>query len=302
MEVYIPRSGRIFLDLIFAGLDRVPVPGEEHYSKRFDAMLGGIFNVARALTRLGVDAHLAADVGTDLPSSIVRELWNRSGVPATFRREVNRPSAAITCAYSLDHDRAFLSYADEQAPPDADPEILVRHNVRFVVLPGFPHDEGLLPTLRKARELGIPVFLDGQFTENTVDHPLVRKHILAADYFMCNELEARTLTGREDAADAAVDLSKLASRAIVKRGADGAVLTGGGTTIAQSAPKIEVVDTTGAGDCFLAGFVYAKVRGFSDRDALRYAVATGTITCTGMGGEAAPDEKALRRLVDDKSW
>jgi sugar/nucleoside kinase (ribokinase family) len=297
MDVYIAPSGRIFLDFIFSGLDRVPTAGEEHYSKNFAAMLGGTFNVARALVRLNIDAHLAADVGTDLPSRIVRSLWDQAHVPTTFRREIAQAATAITCSYSMPHDRAFLSYVDPLPRPDASPDLLIRHKVGHVVLPGFPHDESLLPMLEKARELKIPSYLDGQFTERSSDHPFVRKHISLVEYFMCNSLEARALTGHEDPAKAALALAEIAPAAIVKAGADGAALARDGKIVRCVAPRVEFVDSTGAGDCFLAGFVYAKVHDKDDKEALRIATAVGSLTCTGPGGEAAPTEDQLTRFL-----
>jgi len=302
MEVFIAPSGRLFLDLIFTGFDRPPMLGEEHYAKNFASMLGGTFNTARAFLRLGIDAHLAADVGTDLPSRIVREQWDAEGAPATFRREIDGPAAAITCSFSMECDRALLSYVDELPPPDSDPEILVRHAVRHMVMPGFPPDEGLLPMMRKARELGVPIYLDGQFTERSAADPLVSAHLSIVNYFMCNELEAAALSGKSDPAEAAVFLEGIAPAAIVKCGACGAVMVKRGEITLQPAPKVEVVDTTGAGDCFVAGFVCAKIHGMDDRTALRFAVATGSLTCTGMGGGATPTFDEVQRMLGDSRW
>jgi sugar/nucleoside kinase (ribokinase family) len=92
----------------------------------------------------------------------------------------------------------------------------------------------------------------------------------AIDLMFCNEPEMATLTGKPDFEDGLAMLSAKVPVLVVTKGAEGAVaLAGGERAQVAAAPVDKVVDTTGAGDLFAAGFLYGHVRGKSLEDALR---------------------------------
>ena len=157
-----------------------------------------------------------------------------------------------------------------------------------------------LPELfQEARALGLTTSFDSQWdmTETWDDRidPLLR----AADMFLPNLEEARRIT-RKIAAPAAA--SELVRRAVqgrepgrpftlaVKQGAAGAVAMHGTweyEVVEAAVLPVEVVDTTGAGDSFDAGFLYGILADWPLRDALELGVACGSLSCTGIGGTAA---------------
>ncbi len=293
MEVFIPSTGRIFLDLVFSGLDQIPVPGEEHYAKSMDIMAGGMYNAARALHRLGVDVQLAADLGSDLPSKILREFWEADGLPDTFLRHHDQPTAAVTCSFSLADDRAFLSYVDDKPTPLSDPAIIDKHDVKCVLLSGIPDSDLFIPLLERAKAREAITLMDSQFDHPPLTTPWMKRLISQVDYLLCNEGESKVLSGEKNIEDAGRFLNNLGPIVIIKLGAKGALLTSGNSSIQVSAPSVDVVDTTGAGDCFVAGFCYAKLRGHDDESALAHAAACGSLSCAGAGGAAAPYEDTL---------
>ena len=90
-------------------------------------------------------------------------------------------------------------------------------------------------------------------------------------------LAGRPLSGlRETAAFAASLVARGVRYALVSRGADGAILASPRGCLCCRAPQGGIVDTTGAGDSMLAGFLLAHGRGDDDGEALRFAVACGT--------------------------
>ena len=74
---------------------------------------------------------------------------------------------------------------------------------------------------------------------------------------------------------------------VVKLGADGALAVRGEEVVRQKAPRMVVLDTTGAGDSFDAGFVAAFISGWPLGEALSLAVACGSLSTRGIGGTAA---------------
>src|SRR6202042_1499524 len=89
-------------------------------------------------------------------------------------------------------------------------------------------------------------------------------------------------------------LKALVPTVVIKRGGAGATAFHGGARYDLDAVKVDVVDTTGAGDCFNAGFVHAHLAGQPFRKCLVAAVACGSAAVTAPGSSAAPDEGALQ--------
>jgi sugar/nucleoside kinase (ribokinase family) len=99
-------------------------------------------------------------------------------------------------------------------------------------------------------------------------------------YLLCNEQEAAALGGAER-------LAGSGSTVVVKRGPRGAWLLGGGRTLEAEAPQVEVVDATGAGDSFDAGFLAGRLGGMALADALALGCACGALSTRALGGIAA---------------
>jgi 2-dehydro-3-deoxygluconokinase len=104
------------------------------------------------------------------------------------------------------------------------------------------------------------------------------------DIFLCNDHEAWRLTGFEEPSGAAHHLrSRGARAAIIKLGAQGCWLDSDGFQGRISAPKVEVVDTTGAGDAFAAGLIQAILRGKSLQAACYVGNVAGARAVAALG-------------------
>jgi sugar/nucleoside kinase (ribokinase family) len=97
---------------------------------------------------------------------------------------------------------------------------------------------------------------------------------------LANEDEAQVLTGRDDPLTALTELAARVGSAVVKRGAAGVAWSGGDDPLVVPAIPTRVVDTTGAGDAFAAGFLAA---GGADIDALRAGVALAARAVAQLG-------------------
>ncbi|MFL6788755.1 MAG: adenosine kinase [Sphingomicrobium sp.] len=117
------------------------------------------------------------------------------------------------------------------------------------------------------------------------------------DLLFCNEDEALQLTGRTDLKDALTELSIKVSTLVVTKGPEGAIAIENGERIAiPAAPVGEVIDTTGAGDLFAAGFLAARCKGAG----LERCLWTGAIAAAEViqhyGARPMTDLKALVQL------
>ena len=84
---------------------------------------------------------------------------------------------------------------------------------------------------------------------------------------------------------------------VAKLGADGATLVSPDGSVAVAADAAEIVDTTGAGDNFDAGFIAAVLDGCTPREALARAVASGSHAVGGFGGTGAMADAAHVRAA-----
>jgi sulfofructose kinase len=145
---------------------------------------------------------------------------------------------------------------------------------------------------RIAGAAGIPVTSDiDKALESTpalvaaVTFPIFAEHVPAA------------LTGLADLEGALRRLRATYPRRLtVTLGPRGAVALDGDTFIHEPAFAVKVVDTTGAGDIFRAGFIYATLHGYDARQTLRFANAAGAASCRRLG--AIPSAPSLEEVQD----
>jgi len=108
-----------------------------------------------------------------------------------------------------------------------------------------------------------------------VTYPIFAEHVPAA------------LTGIADLEKALRALrTRLPQVLCVTLGPRGAMALEGDELVCQPAFQVDVVDTTGAGDVFRGGFIYARLHGYDIRDTLRFAVAAAAASCRRLGAMA----------------
>ena len=118
------------------------------------------------------------------------------------------------------------------------------------------------------------------------------------DYLLVNNDDALLLSGAADVSSA-IDwfLARGVKTCAITTGPDGALVrTQGGDEVAIPAYDIAVVDTTGCGDAFSAGFIAGITRGQSPHEAAEWGVAMGSYTARALGSDASP--KSLAELTE----
>ncbi len=150
--------------------------------------------------------------------------------------------------------------------------------------------EGALHIVEEVRAKGLPIFFDPSTVGIFMDVGLVqiREWLTMVDVVILNEEEAQFISGFSNVIEAAEDLLTLTPTVVIKRGAIGALASHRGSAIVQvPAMSSKVVDTTGAGDAFAAGFI----RAWSNEKILVDALEAGTklgAQCVGLVGSRPP--------------
>jgi len=141
--------------------------------------------------------------------------------------------------------------------------------------------------IARAKSQGLSVSLDPSWDETLIRDPALIDNCRGVDLFLPNAEEAAAIA-RTDDPDRALDvLSRQFPQVVLKQGADGAVLARSGECHRLPAPRVDVVDTTGAGDAFNAGFIHAWLKGRDPRSCLRAAIEAGSLSVQAAGGATA---------------
>ncbi len=293
-DIFLP--GDYFFDLIYTGLPEFPVLGREIFSRDLTATGGALFITAVALHRLAVRVGWSSSFGTDSYSQFVRQLAAEEGLDLALARDLDRPFRRISTAIPYQGERAFVTYVDP-LPPDQDDYWLAQMagcDFRHLHLGAVWSNTRLEQMARAAREQGATISMDCQDMPNLYKICIWRELLDKIDVFMPNAREAMQITGTTAVQSALEILMDWVRIAVVKDGANGAWIAHEGTI--HHAPAIDagpVVDTTGAGDSFNAGFLYGwVVEGAPLQTCARYGNICGGISVTAVGGATAAPTRA----------
>jgi len=288
-------AGDANLDLVLRGDVRPRFGQAEQYLSGADLVLGssaGIF--ASGLARLGADVRLVARVGEDSFGERTAGLLVAAGVEVSELRTV--PGATgLSVILSDGSDRAILTLPGAMAGLEAEEvnRALARsgathlHVASIFLLPGLrQHLPGLLA---RARAAGVTTSLDPNWDPDErwtgVAECLPHLDVLLPNAAEAVELAA-ALTGRRepDAVESARHLAAAGPVVVVKDGDRGGFAVAGSAVERAPALSVRVVDTTGAGDSFDAGFLAAWLDGRPVGESLTWAVAAGSLSATAAGG------------------
>ena len=290
--------GEYFCDLIFTGLPEPPRLGADLFSRSFEMAPGGSgYILTTALHRLGVQARWMAHFGNDLFSQFVLREAQREGLDSSLFQVYDQPLRSLSASFSFTHDRGFISYWDPF--PACHPEsAIAAQRPRWVVNPPFDCSTESRALIEFIHQHGGRAFVDCQYVTTTLDEPGLADTLRLVDVFAPNQSEACQLTGEEEPADAAARLAQFCPLVVVKAGAQGAYAHAGEQAWHAPALPVEVVDTTGAGDAFDAGFLAGLLWGEPIETCLRCGNICGGLSTTQPGGASAtPTLEELTRYL-----
>jgi ribokinase len=282
------------VDLVLTG-DVVPRFGQEEQLLDSSAtVLGSSAGiVAHGLARLGVPVSLVACVGDDEFGRFT--LAALGDVDTTFVRVVPGVPTGLSVILSAPEDRSILtstgamtrvSAVDVLAAVDAGSFTHV-HFASYFLLPQLAASlPTLLPVLR-AR--GLTISLDTNW-DPAARWAGLDEVLPLVDVFLPNLEELRAVSpGHESDEAAAVALAERGPAIVVKAGRDGGwSVRSGELPVSSAGLVLDVVDTTGAGDSFDAGYLAAMVDGVDDESRrLGWATTAGSLSTRAAGGTAA---------------
>jgi sugar/nucleoside kinase (ribokinase family) len=160
----------------------------------------------------------------------------------------------------------------------------ILHVAGSLVLPGID-GEPTAELMRRARRAGVTTFLDTVWDDTGRWMQLLEPCLPETDYFIPSLPEAQAVTGLEEPRQVArALLDKGVGTVVLKMDAEGClVMNRAGEELQLPAYEVEVIDATGAGDAFAAGFIAGVWYGWPFEKTARFANAVGALCVTGMG-------------------
>lgn len=236
--------------------------------KTHQATGGSAGNAIRGMAQLGAATGFIGKVGDDCYGNFYREGLLKRQTEAILLISDTLPSGVASTFISPDGERTFGTYLGAASTLKAEELSLeMFKGYTYLFIEGYlvQDHEMILRAIELAKEAGLQVCLDmASYNIVAGDHEffslLINKYV---DIVFANEEEARAFTGK--APQEALDIiAKMCSIAIVKVGEAGSLIRKGTEEVhVQAVPVEKVVDTTGAGDYFAAGFLYGLTCGYS---------------------------------------
>lgn len=293
--------GSINADL-YLEIDRLPLPGETIAGRGAAVRPGGKgANQAAAAARLGCPTCFAGQIGLDAYGSDLQAALAATGADTRWLRRVPGPSGqALILLQAGGQNSIVVVGGANQAWDRLDPGLEEAISQAGCLLMQCEIPIALVQAAAgRARQAGVPVVLDAGGLDGRLPDglwPLV-------EVFSPNESELASLVGCDTSHEAGLLaaarrlLDHGVRQVLIKLGARGSLLVGPGTQVLRQAIfPVDVVDTTGAGDCFTAAFTVARLEGRSDPQVLRFASAAAALCVTGKG---ALPSMPLRAQVED---
>jgi sugar/nucleoside kinase (ribokinase family) len=291
--------GELNVDIVLSGLPSPPVLGSEVLAQEMRMVLGSASAIfATGIARLGHPVCFVSKTGDDDFGRFCREALHNAGIATHGLLLSQRPTGA-TIVLSTRDDRALVTHLGAIADLGYDdlPPNLFR-GYKHLHLTSYFLQERLRAAfprvMREAKAAGLSVSFDPNSDPAQAWSPEIWEVMRIPDVVFVNESEAQALTGATDLREALAVLQERTPCTVVKQGSGGATAVRGTERMHVGTFPVNVVDTTGAGDSFAAGFIHGLLKKRPLRECLLLANATGALSTTGVGGTATqPDSKAL---------
>lgn len=256
---------------------------------------GSSANTMSGSAKLGVKTGYIGKVGEDLLGEFFAEEMRKTHVePLLFKTPT--PTGCAHAIITPDGERTFATYlgaALELSDKDLTPELFQGWDI-FYVEGYLVYNQTLLnKALELAKAQGMTIAMDLASFNVVEDNRDYMQHILSEyiDIVFANQEEARAFTQKDNPEEALEDLASVCNIAIVKVGAQGSWVQQGAWKVRVEPMPANVIDTTGAGDLWAAGFMAGYVKG------------ANLSTCARMGTLLASKViEVLGAKMDEERW
>ena len=234
---------------------------------------GDALNVAVNLAGLGIDAGIAGVIGNDPPGERILSVVESAGInhECMIKSKNNQTSTSIVlCKKTGEHHFIYYGKSNDEFNESMISDAVLSEikilNVSSAMALRSLDGKGLQELFRRAKKYGVITTLDAAHDRDDKWLEKAEEAFRYTDVFFPSYDEARMITGNAQTEKMAEFMKKYGLKIFgVKLGAKGCYITNfddGGGKIVPAFPCDNVVDTTGAGDAFMAGFICGLLKGF----------------------------------------
>ncbi len=307
--------GNAVVDILLEGLDlKKGISRDEFYKDSL--MISGIqvstggdaMNEATILGRLGANVALVAGIGRDKSGFMIENAAKSAGVDTSkIVWSQTEKTQNIVLAIQEDKEKLFFRQPQSDSGRFIPTEDMFygASIVSIASLYNAPFDrpEIVKRTIELAKKQNAVICADVIYgVDRELNDAQMKEALQGIDYIFPNEEEAYLITGEKEIADQAQKLLECGVKnVIIKRGAEGSYFRNISMEKVYPAFKGNMVDATGAGDSFLAGFCYGLSGGRCLDDCFAIAGAAGLIAVESVGAtEGLKDIDTLRVVLEQR--
>lgn len=272
-------TGRLYCDLVMAGLSGPPKAGAEVYAEALTlAAGGGAYITAAYLAALGRETALAAIIPAEpFAGAIAAELADSQIdlAPCAFSAPGSDPQ--ITVAMITGGDRAYVTRRSGPSIPEGIGAILRSRKFQHLHIGELATLADAPGLVAEARASGMTTSVDCAWDAELLARGDLVALLKGVDVFLPNRAEATALERH-------ANLESYAPLVVVKDGAQGATAMRGSEVLSRKVRTVDVVDTVGAGDAFNAGFLDSWLDGATLENCLDAGSATAKVALSRSGG------------------
>ena len=302
--------GVALLDAIVQGFDPEPFSASGYRAESCSLNVGGeAVNEVIALSKLGVDAGILCFLGRDMAGAMIENTLKQyhAGTEA-IQWETEHATPITTMLVNQDGSRKSITNPAHMYNFHPEKTDIAGFAAKAVILGSlfrapFDDPDVIKTVLLSAKQHNLMIVADTKLPNfRVLSLADITDSLPLIDYITPNEDEARYYTGKDDPAEMAQTFLDYGVRnVIIKLGSKGCYYRNCSEAFYLPAFEIHAVDSTGAGDNFIAGFVSEILKGTPVRDALAFANACGAICTTAPGaGTALTDRKQVLSLLQEK--
>jgi sugar/nucleoside kinase (ribokinase family) len=299
--------GDLVADIIMP-VNKLPLRPDEHdWADGLFTELGGSCTTLVAARRVNLDVSTLGILGDDSYGRQVTQMLEDEGVDVSHIW-AGEDRKTVLCVVVTDKagQHVFLGIKDHK-PPERCPrewqEVILQARSLFTTgytLRDLLHPEDSVKLLRIGKSNNIPVFFDPGPSIEFIPDPTLKEALRATEVLLLTAEEAQFLVDGEGAEGSAELLNFGPSVVVLKMGGEGCLVTSAEGTIHHPGFDIDVVDTVGAGDSFVAAFIAGYLRGGDLRDCAALGNAMGAAVASTQGaGRNVPDAGRLMEILRD---
>jgi sugar/nucleoside kinase (ribokinase family) len=307
-EIEVLCVGIAVADVMAKPVDDVPDWDRLGTFDHIEHHMGGCaVNTAVDLVRLGVPAGVSACVGRDGAGAFVRDSLVEAGLDTAGLVATDEAATSYTFVMIgsdgrrryLHHVGANAHFTEGHVPGALVARARVLHMAGSLLMPAMD-GEPTARLLARARDRGVLTSMDTAFNPDVDARALLEPCLPHLDILVPSIEEARALTG-ESEPNAMLDWFGDCRIGLlgVKLGAEGCLLRTPDGTKHYPAFTVPVVDGSGAGDAFMAGFLYGVLQGWAIERTAHFANATAAHCIQAIGCSAGvPSAAEVARFLD----